>query len=485
MDVTRSSEISSPLASFDQSQRRTGPSWFTTSRSRRGKETQRVFRFLERGETLARIFKVAIAVGTIGLIVILLTSLPSGRYAASWSIARARGLARRAVGLPPNRAQIDADLQRKRRFDLEQSRGTLTGTFTEYPPAMQDLLRFTGLDPDHALVRWGNFNRTVLLPATVFEADNSGRSYRFRPNVRSVWVRNFPVRGQVKAYFQVPVAPEIAELVRPTGAQIVEGSIQTTNSWGLRGPEPDLSASWRGIVLGDSYMQGLFVADDQTPTECLKRELKKSLHASVEVLNTGHLGYSPEQYYFTLREYADRFPPQFVVVSIFANDFGEIEDVLQGKGDWAEGAYWLGQIRQFCFARRIVCLFVPAPWVNQLPGPQLAGNYPGMIANVLEATGVEFLDPITEFAEADSSAFAEAERMGKPITASPLFNGRIGDGHFSPKGCELWAAVVGRRLELRINRRQAAEDLAKRMAQSIRDGQSRGIPQGTPTPRSP
>src|SRR4029077_16905488 len=128
--------------------------------------------------------------------------------------------------------------------------------------------------------------------------------YRFRPNVRSIWVRNFPVRGQVKAYFQVPLKPELVEIVKGTGAQIVDESTQTTNSWGLRGPEPDLSARWRGIVLGDSYMQGLFVGDLETPIECLKRNLKARLHAPVEILNTGHLGYSPEQYYFTLLEYA-------------------------------------------------------------------------------------------------------------------------------------------------------------------------------------
>ena len=31
----------------------------------------------------------------------------------------------------------------------------------------------------------------------------------------------------------------------------VETSRQTTNSWGLRGPEPDRNAPLRGIVLGD------------------------------------------------------------------------------------------------------------------------------------------------------------------------------------------------------------------------------------------
>jgi len=462
------------------------PVWSRRSRLRRRRQRQRVFPFLERGKKRERVFKIAIALVTIGLIVGLLTALPSGRYAATWLVTRARRLTLLAAGIPPDRAEIDADLRRKRLFDIEQSRGTLAGTFAEYAPPMQKLLRFAGLDPDHALVRWGNFNRTVLLPATVFEIDESGRSYRFRPNVRSIWVRNFPVRGPVKAYFQVPDAPGLADAVAGTGAQIVDGSIQTTNSWGLRGPEPDLTARWRGIILGDSYMQGLFVGDDQTPAQCLKRYLTARLHAPVEILNTGHLGYSPDQYYVTLLEYARRFPPNFVVVSIFANDFGgDVEEVLQGRGDWAEGAYWLGLIRQFCFSHRAVCVFVPAPWVDQLEGPQLAGFYPGMISNLLESTGVEYLDPISDFVDAHLASSLKGESTGVAPTGSSLFNRRIGDGHFSPEGCELWAAVVGRRLELMIQERQAAEKRREATLSTTSPVQSPQKPQANPTPRSP
>jgi hypothetical protein len=392
----------------------------------------------------------------------LLVVLPAGRYAAGWVTARTRWLAMRVAGLGPDRSEIDQDWRRRRLFEIEQSTTKLAGTFSEYAPPMQKLLRFAGLDPEHVLIRWGNFDRTVLLPATVFEADDSGRSYRFRSLVRSIWVRNFPIKGDLKAYFQAPDTPELPELVKGTGAVVVEGSAQTTNSWGLRGPEPNLAAPWRGIVLGDSYMQGLFVSDQQTPVECLKRELKKRLDAEVEILNGGHLGYSPEQYYFPLAEYAPRFPPRFVVVSFFANDFGEMTEVLQGRGDWEESGYWLNRIHQFCGGRGILCLFVPAPWVNQLEGSALAGFYPGMAANTLTITGPEYLDPTQDFATAHLAALLGAERAGKPLTASPLFNGRIGDGHFSPQGCEVWAAAVGRRLALQIQNRQAAAGALQR-----------------------
>ncbi len=288
-----------------------------------------------------------------------------------------------------------------------------------------------------------------------------GCSYRFRASMRSIWVRNFPVKGPVKAYFQVLDLPELTELVKGTGAQVVDGSVQTTNSWGLRGPEPDLTATWRGIVLGDSYMQGLFVGDRETPTECLKRDLKARLDGSVEILNTGHLGYSPEQYYYTLLEYAQRFPPRFVVISLFANDFGgDLEAVLEGKGDWEEGCYWLAEIRQYCFSRRITCLFVPAPWAAQLDDARSTGFYPGLVTNYLRATAQEYFDPIADFVNAQLALSIEAK--DQVPGSSPLFNGRIGDGHFSARGSELWAAVVGRRLGLLLQLEEASREAHQR-----------------------
>ena len=418
---------------------------------------QRVFGFVERAKKLERIFKRAMALLTIGAVALLLMVLPSGRYAANWLVARGHSLALRTFGLERDRAEIDADWRRKREFDMASAHAKLGANFAEYNEARQKLLRFAGMDPEHVLLRWGNFDRTVMLPSTVFEADDSGRSYRLRPGVPSLWIYNFPAKGAVKAYFQIPDTPESAETVAGTGAKIVEGSSQKTNSWGLRGPEPDLHTPFRGIVLGDSYMQGIFVGEIETPTECLKRDLKKRLGGAVEILNTGHLGYSPEQYYYTLLEYDKKFPAQFVVVSIFANDFGgEVKDVLEGiGGDWEEGRYWLGRIRDYCAARGQICLYVPAPWVNQLSGPQLAGHYPGQISNILGTTGFLYLDPINDFVDALLRIEIDGLRRDEPISGDPLFMGRIGDGHFSPRGSEIWAESVGRRVSLLVMRKLA------------------------------
>ena len=103
-------------------------------------------------------------------------------------------------------------------------------------------MRYAGLDPAHGLLRWGNYDRTLLLPSTVFEADETGRSYRLRPCVDSIWLKEISLRSGVLTFFLVPDGPGLAAAIRGTVAIPVEESRQSTNSWGLRGPEPDLQA---------------------------------------------------------------------------------------------------------------------------------------------------------------------------------------------------------------------------------------------------
>jgi hypothetical protein len=433
--------------------------------SRRPTERQVVFAFRARTDGLERTFKRLIFLGTAATLALLLFAFPTGRFWTRWLVTRARRLAMSSIGAVADRGEIDAEWRSKRLLDIQSAHGALEHTFAEYTPAAQRLLRFAGLDPDHALACWGIHDRTIFLPATVFEIEDTGRSYRFKPNVRSIWVCNFPVKGPLKAYFQVPDLAELRDLAKGTGAQIVEGSTQTTNSWGLRGPEPDLTAIWRGIVLGDSYMQGIFIGDLETPTECLKRNLKARLHASVEILNTGHLGYSPEQYYYTLVELSRRFPPQFVVISLAADDFGsDVQAVLQGKGDWEEGCYWLAEILHYCSQRRITFLFVPVPWHAQLEDARSTGFYPGLVSNRLRAISQHYFDPIADFVNAQLTLSIEAKDQAPG--SSSLFDPRFSGGHFTARGAELWATAVGRRLGLVLELQQADRENARRKAEA-------------------
>jgi len=373
------------------------------------------------------------------------------------AVDAARGTARWMVGLPTPREEIDAANRRNRLLAIDDAARAFRENFPSLDEPLQRLFRYAGSDPDHGLLRWGNHDQTLLLPSTVFEADGSGRSYRLRPNVRSIWARNVSPKKTPLTFLIVPDRPELPEILRGTGGVIVSSSVQTTNSWGLRGPEPDPSAPLRGIVLGDSYMQGMFIGDEHTPPERLRRRLEDRFQTGVSVLNTGHLGYSPEQYYYTLLEYVDRFKPRFVVVSLFANDFGGIDEAARGEGDWDEGRYWLAEISQFCRTRNLILLFVPAPMERQLNTPRRAGFYPGMISNILDAGSESYLDPIEAFVDRNMAMILEADRAGQRPASSPLYNGSIGDGHFSPAGSEVWAEAVAHRLALLLEKARWAE----------------------------
>jgi lysophospholipase L1-like esterase len=325
------------------------------------------------------------------------------------------------------------------------------------------------MDPEHGLLRWGNYDWTLLLSSKVFEPDDR-LSYRLRPGVKSIWLRNLVSPAGGAAFYLVPDGPGLADAIRGTTASPVETSRQTTNSWGVRGPEPDTDATLRGLVLGDSYMQGMFIGDEATPPECLRRYLERGLKTRVSILNAGLMGYSPEQYYYSLVEFAGRFRPHFVVVSVFANDCGSIGEAIgRGAGDWPEGKYWLDRIARDCEANRRPYLIVPAPVEVSLLRKRRPGLYPGMLANVLGIEGPTYLDPMDDFLNAHLKTRLAARGEGRNIRGCALFNDEINDTHFSPAGAEAWADSVGRRILLML------EDagVVARPATSARGGMAR------------
>ena len=420
---------------------------------RSGRCRQADFPFIERSRRRQRWFKRLIALTTCLAIALILRASPWGRYGTATGASMAREAVRRLLGLPRPRSEVDAAWERSRRLGIEASRRGLDRVFAEADPAYRRLMQYAGLDPGHGLLRWGNYDQTLLLPATIFEPDDQGRSYRLKPRTRSIWLRNLTLKSDVLMFFLVPDEPGLADAIRGTPAVPVERSRQTTNSWGLRGPEPELDAPLRGIVLGDSFMQGMFVGDDATPPECLRRYLQGHLKTRVSILNTGVLGYSPEQYYHSLLTFAERFQPHFVVVSLFTNDFGDLHEVAtKGRGDWDEGSYWLQKIVDYCRSRQWPHLVVPAPYAPGLLSKRRAGHYPGMITNVLDLNSLMFLDPTDDFIDAHLEVVIDGERKGRRQQGCTLFNEDIGDGHFSAAGSEVWASSVGHRLVLLLER---------------------------------
>jgi lysophospholipase L1-like esterase len=407
------------------------------------------FAFMERAIHRDRAFKRAIIFTTCLIIVVMVRAFPWGRYLVASIEPSTSRVARLAMGLSLSRADVNKEWRNFRRLGIETTRPRVENYFARSDPAFQKLMRHVGMDPEHGLLRWGNYNWILLFSSKVFEADDDGRSYRFRPGVRSIWLKNLAFITGAPAFYLVPDDPGLAEAMRGTGAYPIESSRQTTNSWGVRGPEPEPDAPLRGIVLGDSYMQGMSIGDDDTPPECLRRYLQGELKDRVSVLNTGVMGYSPEQYYYTLKAFADRFRPHFVVVSVFANDGGdEIKAATAGAGDWYEAKYWLTQIVGYCRERRWPCLIVAAPYEFCVIVRRQSGHYPGRLVNLLNVESQMFLDPMDDFLNEHMRSRIEIGRQGRTPAKCELYNDAIKDGHFSPAGSAVWAESVGRRLLL-------------------------------------
>ena len=85
--------------------------------------------------------------------------------------------------LPPDlavRAERDESWRTFRLSSIERTRPQVERFFRESDPAFQKLMRYAGMDPEHGLLRWGNYNWTLLLSSKVFEPDDAV-SYRMRP----------------------------------------------------------------------------------------------------------------------------------------------------------------------------------------------------------------------------------------------------------------------------------------------------------------
>lgn len=414
-----------------------------------GRRTQQCFPVIDRSERLRRRFKLVIGCGTVFALAGMIAGTRAGRFGSTWLWDRAKWSVLGAIGLPPDRADIDKEWRLKRAMGIAATERTYRKFYDRTAsPAWRKILQAAGMAPADALFRWANYDWTVVLSSEVFEADETGRAYRMRPGRRAFWARNHSLPDGLASFFFLPDTPVVQAAMAEAHEPALPESFQTTNSWGCRGPEPDRTACVRGLILGDSFMQGLFVADDQTPAECLARDLRSTWPVSVSLLNTGHIGYSPEQYHQTLVEYYDRWRPHFIILSVCPNDFGNAVEVLQGKGQWAEGQYWLDQINQFCRTRQVPCLLVPVPFESQVAGRGDQGHYPGGVCNIYQGPASGYLNPVEAFTTEHLRLIKEAMARGKRPATSPLFNGHLEDGHFSPLGCELWAQLVAQRLAL-------------------------------------
>ena len=104
-------------------------------------------------------------------IVAIARGFPWGRYLSKTMAVSAR----RAIRPRNSRKEIDDSWQRYRELHIEETRPIGGPGFTRRrPPPYQRLMHYAGMDPEHGLIRWANFNWTILLPSKVFEVDDAG-----------------------------------------------------------------------------------------------------------------------------------------------------------------------------------------------------------------------------------------------------------------------------------------------------------------------
>jgi hypothetical protein len=352
------------------------------------------------------------------------------------------------TGVPLTEAQVAERREKLRRKTIEQTSERVALYYERFAPtAVRRLFDLTAMDPAYAVIGSGRADNAFLLSGGVFELDRAGRSHRLKPETRSVWLRELRLEQGPFALLLVPDQPDVRDVARDAGAIVEPGSVQNTNSWGLRGPEPDPVAPVRGIVLGDSFMQGMFVGDAETPPVALQEELASRLGQRVSILNTGHIGYAPEQYHATLQEYGPRFRPQFVVVSLCPNDFGNEAEVMAGGGaDWEEARHWLEKIGIWCRGNGVKCILAAVPMDTQFVTTRRDHFYPGRITSIYEGSGLHYMDLTDVFVNEHLRLDREARGRGEPVAYCPLYNRRIHDGHFSPLGSRLWGKTVSERI---------------------------------------
>jgi len=171
----------------------------------------------------------------------------------------------------------------------------------------------------------------------------------FELAARVLFANPFGAEGEMAGMYQNSAESSSVRTVPGwSGDVTVEGRTVGVhlNRLGLRSPEigPRRPGELRVLCLGDSFVFGYGVADDETFPEVLRGLLADRLQRPVVVGNAGVPGYGTVEQALCLQRLRADFDPDVVVSTIYiGNDFVEDRDVsrfVEGgfamKGEWAD-----------------------------------------------------------------------------------------------------------------------------------------------------
>ena len=112
--------------------------------------------FLERTTRRQRVFKRVILGTTLVVLASMIGVSQSARYRLSLGAGQTRDvLARRLFGLEPDRTEVDAQWRVRRQHGITETLKSLTGFYNATTEEIRELFRVAGMDPEHALIRYG------------------------------------------------------------------------------------------------------------------------------------------------------------------------------------------------------------------------------------------------------------------------------------------------------------------------------------------
>ena len=121
----------------------------------------------------------------------------------------------------------------------------------------------------------------------------------------------------------LPVLRDVLDLAKPNQRGVYMGHFYRTNSAGLRGPEYERATppgTFRIVVIGDSYTMGAGVAEAETYSALLERDLNVAGPGRYEVLNLGIAGLNVRHSLDRLRGVGLQFAPDLIVYGFTIND---------------------------------------------------------------------------------------------------------------------------------------------------------------------
>ena len=307
---------------------------------------------------------------------------------------------------------------------VERTAAAFDSAWNSSPELTQRLLEAGGYGQRERLVLRANFDGALAFSGSLMEL-HPQRGYCFRPAQQNLWV--FP--GGMPNQLLVPDTPAVREIIQQAGTRI--SSTERINSLGCRGPEPGEASNYdfRVLVLGDSFAEGILVAEADTFSSRLQTRLCESTGLSTLVVNSGVIGYSTEQEFFTLDELSPKLRPHVAILCFYANDVHHDHQAVlsqnKAAGDWAAAQQWLERCAYFCRSNNIDFVVAVIPDRSQMASRTTRRLYQAKVEGIAVELGIYLVDPDERF------LVHRREQLWLE-----------GDAHFSPAGHALFAEVL-------------------------------------------